>query len=310
MANPTCRSVSELPPPNLGSAVPSFSLSQATPGAGIALALFLISFAVVYAPVAAGLARQWWNDPDYSHGLVCMPLALGLAFTRRRMLAGTARAPEALGLAVALASLLILVVGRLGAELFLTRLSLVGLLAGGVIFVLGWRHLRILAFPFVLLLLSIPLPAIVVNEVTFPLQLVASASAETVLNAASIPVLRDGNVLVLPNATLQVAEACSGIRSLVALLAAAVIGARLADPRNGVRAAILLLAVPVAVLMNGVRVVATAAGTYWFEAGIAQGTAHDLMGLATFAFAVTLLGAAARAIRTLWPPQAALSAAS
>ena len=310
MANATYRSVSDLPPPNLGSAVPSFSRSNATPGAGIALALFLISFATVYAPVAAGLARQWWNDPDYSHGLVCAPLALGLAYARRRTLAGTARAPEALGLAVALGSLLILVVGRLGAELFLTRVSLIGVLAGAVIFVLGWRHLRVLAFPFVLLLLSVPLPAIVVNQVTFPLQLVASASAETVLNAASIPVLRDGNVLVLPNATLQVAEACGGIRSLVALVAAAAIGARLADPRNGVRAAILLLAVPVAVLMNAVRVVATAAGSYWFDAGIAAGTAHDLMGLATFAFAVTVLGAAASAIRSFWPPQSMLSATS
>lgn len=297
--------------PILGTRFPFSSISPSLPPAPAAAALACAGgFAVVYAPVLAGLARQWWTDPDYSHGLLCAPLAVGLAIGRRRSLAAAAKAPRTVGLAFAVASLLLLVVGRLGAELFLTRASLVGVLAGAVVFLLGWRHLRMLAFPFALLLLSIPLPAVMVTQVTLPLQLVASASAEVMLNAAAIPVLRDGNVLVLPNATLQVAEACSGIRSLVALFAAALIGARLAEDRIWARAAILAMALPVAVLMNAVRVVATAAGTYWLDPRAVEGLAHEALGFATFALAIGLLASGARVLRGLWPPETGLAATS
>ena len=124
-----------------------------------------------------------------------------------------------------------MIVGTLGAELFLTRVSLVGFIAGAVIYLLGWAHLRLLAFPLVLVALTIPIPAIVITRLTLSLQLCASTIAESLLSAVGIPVLREGNVLVLPNATLQVAEACSGIRSMTALLTLALVVARFSDSR-------------------------------------------------------------------------------
>ena len=127
---------------------------------------------------------------------------------------------------MAAVGLLLLVIGRLGAELFLARISLPVFLSGAVVFLLGWHQLRALLLPLVLLSVAIPLPAIVVTEVSVPLQFVASAAAERLLNGSAVPVLRDGNVLVLPNATLQVAEACSGVRSLATLLALSILLAR------------------------------------------------------------------------------------
>ncbi len=119
---------------------------------------------------------------------------------------------------VVLASLVVLAAGVLGAELFLTRVSLIGVLGGIVLFLFGWQHLRILIFPLLFLLLMIPLPAIIFNQIAFPLQLLASRAGEFALSSVDIPVLREGNVLVLANTSLEVAEACSGIRSLISLL--------------------------------------------------------------------------------------------
>src|SRR5437773_1454879 len=101
------------------------------------------------------------------------------------------------GLVVVLGSLLVLMAGILGSELFLTRISILGTVTGSVLFLFGWQRLRVLAFPIAFLLLMIPLPAIIFNQITFPLQLLASRAGEFVLRAGEIPVLREGNVLIL-----------------------------------------------------------------------------------------------------------------
>ena len=180
----------------------------------VALATFLI----LYAPVLTRLAEDWANDDNYSHGYLIIPLAGYFVWERRHRLASLRIRPSALGLPIVAFGLVMLLAGLLGAELFLPRASLIVVLMGTVVFLMGWQAWRLLALPIAFLLLMIPIPALIFNQIAFPLQLLASSVGETTLSALSIPVLREGNVIVLAHTSLEVAEACSGIRSLVSLL--------------------------------------------------------------------------------------------
>lgn len=255
-----------------------------------------IAALVVYGPVVAKMARDWWSIADYSHGLVCAPLALWLAWNRREELHQTPPAPRPAAFLGIVAALVLLLLGTLGAELFLTRLSFLLFVASTVVFVAGWRHLRILVFPLALLVLAVPIPAIVMTRLTLPLQFAASSMAETALTGVGIPVLREGNVLVLPNATLQVADACSGIRSLVSLMTMALVIARFADPRWIARVAIVLAGVPVAIAVNGLRVAITSAAAYSFGPVVLEGIVHEALGWVMFLVAALMLAACAHGI--------------
>ncbi len=178
----------------------------------------VIGMLVVYLPMLQKLVYDWGHDDNYSHGFLIIPIAAYLVWERRADLAAARDSPSWVGLAVVAVSLMMLVAGQLGAELFLTRVSLIGVLAGALLFLYGWEHLRIAWFPLAFLILMIPVPAIIFNQIAFPLQLLASRFGETVLQLFNIPVLREGNVITLANTQLEVAEACSGIRSLISLL--------------------------------------------------------------------------------------------
>jgi exosortase len=258
-----------------------------------------IAAGFLYWPVWQKLVVQWWTDPDASHGLVVVPLAAVFVWMRRDEILRTPRKPSLIGLGAVVAAMGLLVIGTLGAELFLTRVSFLLFLTGSAVYLFGWQHVRILAFPLVLLLLSIPIPAILVTHVTLPLQFAASRTAEAVISTAGIPVLREGNVLVLSNATLQVAEACSGIRSLVSLVAVAVVVARFADRRWAARLAIVLSSVPVAVVVNGLRVATTAVATYHYGPGVAEGLVHEMLGVLTFFLAFGMVASVARGVAAL-----------
>jgi exosortase len=183
----------------------------------IAVGLVLVALAIVYWSVIGGLISAWSTDDNYSHGFFIVPLAVYFAWERRRAIAAAPERPSLAGLLVVAGSLMLLIAGILGAELFLTRISIIGAIAGAILFLFGWPMLRILCFPLAFMVLMVPLPAIIFNKIAFPLQLLASHVGEATVSAMDIPILREGNVLVLANATLEVAEACSGIRSLVSL---------------------------------------------------------------------------------------------
>ena len=260
-----------------------------------ALALVSVVTLVVYLPVLTSLVRQWASDDNYSHGFIVAPFAVYLGWRRRHELAAQPLRPRGAGLAIVLASLALLVAGRLGAELFLTRVSLLGLMAGTVVFLLGMGHLRLLAFPLAFLLLMIPLPAVVFNQIAFPLQLLASSAGQSVLDAASIPVLREGNILILPTITLQVVEACSGIRSLVSLLTLAIIIGALTEQRLWARLLLAALAFPVAIAANAARVAGTGLMAAWIGPQAAQGFLHEFSGWVVFVAAFAMLLATRRA---------------
>jgi exosortase len=249
------------------------------------------ALAWLYGDVLAGLARQWATDDNYSHGFLVVPLAAFFAWERRHLLAQAVVRPARLGLILVMASLLLFLAGAFAAELFLTRVSLVGVLAGTALFLWGPAHLRIVAFPLAFLLLMVPLPAIVFNQITFPLQLVASQAGELVISAAGVPVLREGNILQLPTRTLEVAEACSGIRSLVSLLMLAILLGHVAETRTSRRIVIALAAVPIAIIANAVRVAGTGLASEWISPAAADGFFHSFSGWVVFVVACAgLLG--------------------
>jgi exosortase len=183
----------------------------------------------------------------------------------------------------------LLLAGTLGAELFVARFSLIFLLVGMLLFFAGWETLRAVAFPLAFLGLMIPLPALIYNQLTFPLQLLASRLSANALEFCSIPVLREGNVLVLPNYSLEVVEACSGIRSLMSLIALAVAYGYFVEQRLWARITLVVLMLPIAVASNALRVVGAGVLTYFWGPHSAEGFFHLFQGWLIFVSAVACM---------------------
>ena len=268
------------------------------------LAVAVGSFGILYWPVLVRLWEAWATDDNYSHGYLIVPLAAYFVWERRIRLLALPPQPWNAGILVVLAGLSVLLAGLLGAELFLTRASMLIVLAGAILFVLGPSTLRVLAFPLAFLLLMIPIPAIVFNQIAFPLQLLASQAGAAALGALSIPVLREGNVIVLAHTSLEVAEACSGIRSLISLLTLGIVYGYFTDPRGGVRTAIALATVPIAIIANAGRVAGTGIAAHYYGAEAAQGFFHTFSGWIVFMVALALLFVLTRALLRFTPPRA------
>jgi len=248
---------------------------------GLGLALCWLSGGVF-----TGLVGQWRHDENYSHGFLVVPFAAFVAWTRRDALRRARSNPSWGGLVLLVISLLMFTAGKLGAELFLTRVSLIGVLAGSCAFIWGRAHLRILAFPLACLLFMVPLPAVIFNQLTFPLQLIASTLGEGVIRGVGIPVLREGNVLQLPSRTLEVAEACSGVRSLMSLMMFAVVLGHFTGERAPARVLIAATAIPLAIVANAMRVAGTGIASEWISPAAADGFLHLFSGMVTFVIAL------------------------
>jgi len=268
---------------------------------GAAIGVLLVSAAFLYRNVVVKLVSDWYNDDNYSHGFLIVPIAAYFAWERRDRLRAARLQPSVLGLVVVLGGLATLIAGILGAELFLSRVSMIGVLAGTVLFVLGWQHLRILTLPIAFLLLMVPLPAIIFNQIAFPLQLVASQFGQSTLTLCGIPVLREGNVIILANTTLEVAEACSGIRSLISLLTLGIIYGYFTDSRMWVRTAIAAATIPIAIIANGVRVAGTGIAAHYYGREAATGFFHTFSGWLVFIVAFAMLFAVMRLLLLVTP---------
>ena len=243
---------------------------------------WVLAAGLLYGPVLLKLARDWQANPTYSHGFVVPIIVIFLLWRLRHEFRRTAAAPAATGLLLLVASLGVFVAGTVGAELFITRISLIGVLGGTIAYVLGWRHLRLAAVPLAFLVFMIPLPSIVFDHAALSLQLVASRLGEDLLRAADVPVLRDGNLLTLANAQLEVNEACSGIRSLVALLMMTTLMGYVFEPTAWRRIVLVVAAVPLAIGLNGVRIAATGLATSIYGPGAAADTVHTTTGWLVF----------------------------
>jgi len=259
------------------------------------------SFAFLYRDVIAKLVNDWGTDDNYSHGFLIVPIALYFAWERRDRFNTTARRSSILGLVLVIGSLGVLFAGVLGSELFLTRISLLGVFAGALWYLYGFPHLKVMLFPLAFLLLMIPIPAIIFNQIAFPLQLLASRFGEMALVASGIPVLREGNVIQLANTSLEVAEACSGIRSLISLLTLGIVYGYLMDPRIWVRVLLAFSAIPVAIAANGVRVAGTGIASHYYGSEAAQGFFHTFSGWLVFLVAFLMLSLLHRIIVMIAP---------
>jgi exosortase len=246
-------------------------------------------FALLYHSVIAKLVHDWYIDENYSHGFLIIPIALYFVWERRRKLKEADREPSSWGLAVVIGSMAVLLAGILGSELFLTRVSILGTIAGAVLFLYGRAHLKILLLPIAFLLLMIPIPAIIFNQITFPLQLLASRFGEMALTAFQIPVLREGNVIHLANTSLEVAEACSGIRSLISLLTLGIVYGYFTDPRIWVRVVLIMGTIPIAIAANGIRVAGTGIAAHFYGPQAAEGFFHSFSGWIIFVAAFIMM---------------------
>lgn len=252
-------------------------------GGSVALLLAVAAAVGLYAPVLAGLARQWWVEPASSHGLLLVAVAAVVVQRRWQQLRSLPLQPRDAGLGVVAGGLLIFAAGTVTGDVFILRISMPLVIVGAILVLGGPGHLRLMVAPLGLLLLAIPLPAVIVTHATMPLQLIASQVAAGVLQACQVPVLREGNLLMLNRVTLEVADACSGLRSLVALVSLTAVCAAFFSMSPRRVALLMAAAVPVAIVGNGLRVAATGLLSTWIGEAAARGFLHDLTGYAAFA---------------------------
>ncbi len=260
-------------------------------------ALALVAGVVLFARPAALLGRDWWNDPEAGHGLLLAPLALWLAW--RRGLAPDRAPSPLLGAAILLGAVALRYLGGLAAELFTMRFSIVLALAGATVFAWGVGQLRQWWLPMALLALSVPIPTIVTNALALPLQFKASSMGAALLDWRHVPVQLAGNVINLPGRRLFVTEACSGLRSLTALLSLGVLIGGLWLQSVPSRVLLVALAIPVAIAVNAVRVFMTGFLVYFADPKLGEGFMHLTEGWLLFVVAFVILGGAAWVASTL-----------
>lgn len=254
-----------------------------------------VLFVLLFAKPASLLGRDWWTNPEAGHGLLLAPVALWLAWKRGWV--GRPRPWPLLGGALLLVAVLVRGTAELAAELFTMRASMVLAAAGLIVYFRGLGQLRAWWLPVLLFGLSIPLPELVTSGIALPLQLKASAMGASLLEWRGVPVLLSGNVIHIPNHQLFVTEACSGLRSLTALLSLAVLmgGLWLSSPIS--RVLLVAIGIPIAIFINGVRVFLTGFLVYYVDPKMGEGFMHVTEGWLLFGVSLTLTALAAAGVR-------------
>jgi exosortase len=235
------------------------------------------------------LASQWNSDADMGHGFFVPVIAGYIAWQKRAQIADKLPKPNWWGLALMLWAGFQLYVATLGAELFLARTSFVISIIGAVLLLGGTEYLKVFSFPLFLLFFMVPIPAVIYNQLTFRLQLIASQAAEVTIDVLQIPVIREGNVLILPQQTLNVVEACSGIRSLLTLSFVALVWGYFFEKRTWIRAVLFASTIPIAIAANAGRVAFTGVISQ-FKPELAEGWFHEAQGWVIFMIGMALLG--------------------
>jgi exosortase len=255
----------------------------------IPIAWFGALMIVAFFPTWKHLVEQWATDEDVGHGFFVPVVSGYIAWTRREELSALEWKPAWWGVGLILWGILQSAIGTLGVELFLQRTAILIVLVGLLLVIGGTGLVRALLFPLLLLPFMVPIPAVIYNQITFPLQLFASRVAEGVLTLVGIPVIRDGNVLELASQKLSVAEACSGIRSLLSLSFLSLVYAYFFDKKPWMRWALLIGVAPIAILANAGRVTITGILSEEVSPNLAHGFFHSLEGWIVFLIAFAML---------------------
>lgn len=263
--------------------------TAASQTAWIMAAVLSVLMALLYYPVAIKLASDWYNIEDNSHGLLIPFFVAFLLWDKRETLRTTPLQPAWSAIWMVLLGLFVLMVGVFGADLFLSRISFLMVVVGITWMLLGRPMVRETSFVLFVFLLAIPLPTLIMNHITFPLQLRSSQLATGLLSLVGIPVLREGNVIKLPAMELEVAEACSGIRSLMSLFTVAVIYGYFIEKTTLRRVILAVSAIPIAVAANAARIFGTGLCVQYWDPDKAQGFFHEFSGWLMFLVSLSLL---------------------
>ncbi|MFN7934432.1 MAG: exosortase/archaeosortase family protein [Bryobacteraceae bacterium] len=253
-----------------------------------AIAWFVGLLILCYVPILYSLVNHWMVDEDMGHGFFVPVIAGYIAWQKRAELAAAPLKTNSFGLVILALAAAQSIIGTLGAELFVSRTAFLFSVIGTVLYMGGMPAIRVLAFPLFLLFFMVPIPAIIYNQITFPLQLLASRVAEVALSAIGIPVLRDGNVLELPSQKLSVVEACSGIRSLLSLSFLSLVYGFFFDTKAWMKWWLLLSTVPIAITANASRVTLTGILSE-INTEYASGVYHSASGWVVFMVALIFL---------------------
>jgi exosortase len=252
-------------------------------GAVLAAVLWL------YLPILMALFADWGVNDDYSHGYFIPFLVVYFIYCQRDELKNIAVRTSNSGILVIAAGLAQLVIAKIGSEFFLQRTSMIILLIGLVLFLLGWEYLRKLFLPLAYLIFMIPLPAIIWNKIAFPMQLFSSFLTEKVISLLGIPIFREGNILHLAETTLEVVAACSGLRSLVTMFALSAALVLLSDLSIKKKWVLFFSAAPIAIFANITRLTVTAILASKYGSAVAQGFLHEFSGIVVFFIGLGLL---------------------
>jgi exosortase len=267
---------------------PESAVESPSPFAWKTIAWVSVLLAICYAPVLYKLVAQWYDDPDMGHGFFVPVIAGYIAWQKRDQIAGMAPQPNWWGLAIMIWAGLQLYLATLGAELFSARTSFIVSIIGAVLLLGGAKYLRIFAFPIFLLFFMVPIPAVIYNQITFPLQIRASEAAEASISFLQIPIIREGNVLELASQKLNVVEACSGIRSLLTLTFLSLVYGYFCEKRMWIRVVLFFSTIPIAIIANAGRVTLTGVIAN-YKPELAEGVFHEAQGWVIFMVAFAIL---------------------
>ena len=252
-------------------------------------AIIIASLAILYFRVVQGLVSDWIHLPDFSHGFLIPLVSFYFIYERRKELSVLSPSGSWTGVVLLVFGILLLLLGNLATEYFTMRFSLLLVMGGIILYLLGKDYFKPILFPLAFLIFMIPIPSILMDRITFPMQLFASKVAASALYLTGIPVLREGNVMLLANTSLEVAEACSGIRSLISLLALSVVFAYISQKATWKRVLLVLSTFPIAIIANAARVSGTGILAHYYGDKVAQGFFHGFSGWILFVVAFVCL---------------------
>jgi exosortase A len=252
-------------------------------------AIIVACLILLYFSVLQGLVSDWIRMPDFSHGFLIPVVSFYFVYERRKQCSVLSPSGHWTGLPLLLFGTVLLLLGNLATEYFTMRFSILVVLGGIILFLLGKEFFRTLLFPIVFLIFMIPIPSVLMDRITFPMQLFASKVAAKSLYLIGIPALREGNIILLANTSLEVAEACSGIRSLISLLALSVVFAYFSQKTTLKRVLVILSTFPIAIIANAARVTGTGILAHHYGDKVAQGFFHGFSGWILFVVAFVCL---------------------
>ncbi|MBN2010276.1 exosortase/archaeosortase family protein [candidate division KSB1 bacterium] len=263
------------------------------------VAIIAILIVVMYYPIIIDLVDQWLNDSNYSHGLLIPLIAGYFIWQKRDQLKKINVHKSNIGLIVLLGGLVINIAGTAAAEFFTVRLSLIIVIIGILIYFYGLELFKTIWFPLLFLFFMVPLPYVIYYAITFPMQLLSTKLSAAVLQFTGFSILRQGNIIHLPNYSLEVVEACSGLRSLMTLTALGAALAYLTQKNIFTGVGLFLLSIPIAIIANVIRIIITAIGAYLISPKFADGFLHEASGLVVFMVGFISLGIAGLILRRL-----------